>query len=387
LGIALISITLFGVLMVMLPRSQKNTPVAEATPTPSEDPLFSGQKTGSGDDQLFTNDGGTPTDNGSSLTIASKGICPEQWGGQADSDQDELPDSVEATYKTDPNKADTDGDGYKDGEEIKNGYDPERSGSVRLDSDGDGLLDNEECRWKTDPFNKDTDGDSFVDGQEVKNGYDPTVKGDGNGSDALPEKVAQQTNNALRPDVNSSNYTEGLAGLILGDRPVSQAGQVQVTPTQIQQTLANAELNTDLPVISTDQLTLKQSNTPADIKEYLDQINKISPQSLLDSATLTNALLQAFNGNTSGIAAIRRDLQNYQTALKAVPTPASAIPHQKQLIAITQYIDDHLGTIQTYGKSDPVRAYLAARELQEGLPPHISELDRLRAELENLAKQ
>ena len=41
-----------------------------------------------------------------------------------DSDQDGLPDYIEKVLGTDLNNSDTDGDGYSDFEEIKNGYDP-----------------------------------------------------------------------------------------------------------------------------------------------------------------------------------------------------------------------------------------------------------------------
>jgi hypothetical protein len=41
-----------------------------------------------------------------------------------DSDKDGLTDKVEKMLKTDPYKADTDGDGYNDFDEIKNGYNP-----------------------------------------------------------------------------------------------------------------------------------------------------------------------------------------------------------------------------------------------------------------------
>ena len=48
-----------------------------------------------------------------------------------DSDLDGLPDDLEKRIGTDPNKADTDGDGYKDGEEVKNGYNPLGDGSLK----------------------------------------------------------------------------------------------------------------------------------------------------------------------------------------------------------------------------------------------------------------
>jgi hypothetical protein len=47
---------------------------------------------------------------------------------------------------------------------------------VILDSDGDGISDEDERnKYKTDPFSRDTDGDGYDDLVELKNGYDPLV--------------------------------------------------------------------------------------------------------------------------------------------------------------------------------------------------------------------
>jgi|GEM_PF-483331 cell division protein FtsL len=96
-------------------------------------------------------------------------------------------------YGTDPNNPDTDGDGYLDGVEVENGYDPlsgpdsdndglEDADEINIygtdptsiDSDNDGLSDYDEINiHETDPNNPDTDGDGYLDGVEVENGYDP----------------------------------------------------------------------------------------------------------------------------------------------------------------------------------------------------------------------
>ena len=48
------------------------------------------------------------------------------------------------------------------------------SGSSRgVDTDGDLLLDVREKELGTDPNNPDTDGDGYSDGEEVANGFDP----------------------------------------------------------------------------------------------------------------------------------------------------------------------------------------------------------------------
>ena len=47
-----------------------------------------------------------------------------------DSDNDGLSDKEEEFYGTDKNNSDTDGDGYKDGDEVKNGYNPLGAGKL-----------------------------------------------------------------------------------------------------------------------------------------------------------------------------------------------------------------------------------------------------------------
>lgn len=56
--------------------------------------------------------------------------------------------------------------------------------SYCTDSDEDGLSNQDEIRvFRTNPFLADTDGDGFMDGDEVKNGYSP------NGPSTLPEGI------------------------------------------------------------------------------------------------------------------------------------------------------------------------------------------------------
>lgn len=121
---------------------------------------------------------------------------------QQDLDQDGLTIATEYKYATNPQEADTDKDGYLDGEEVKAGYNP--VGTGRLDLDKDTLpdiweeeyglnvtandyaldLDNDdlpnylELRHGTNPQKADTDEDGFNDSDEIRNGYDPSKKGD-----------------------------------------------------------------------------------------------------------------------------------------------------------------------------------------------------------------
>jgi hypothetical protein len=90
--------------------------------------------------------------------------------GNEDTDGDKLINSDEIKLGTDPLKADTDGDGISDGDEVNT----TKTNPLVLDTDQDGLGDGDEIqKVKTDPLNPDTDGDLVKDGDEVSRRTDP----------------------------------------------------------------------------------------------------------------------------------------------------------------------------------------------------------------------
>lgn len=94
-----------------------------------------------------------------------------------DTDRDGVPDKDEIEiYHTDIYKKDTDGDGYSDWIELNAGFSPFTAEKLKLedsDFDNDGLSDRMELNFHTDPTNLDSDRDGFNDGAEIKNGYNP----------------------------------------------------------------------------------------------------------------------------------------------------------------------------------------------------------------------
>jgi hypothetical protein len=102
-------------------------------------------------------------------------VCAEAL----DTDGDGLSDEDEQMYYTDINNPDTDGDGYPDGLEVKNGYSPHKGPGVQMhqnDYDGDGLGDWLEIWFKSDIGKIDTDGDGHNDFDEVMRGFSPSEK-------------------------------------------------------------------------------------------------------------------------------------------------------------------------------------------------------------------
>jgi hypothetical protein len=93
--------------------------------------------------------------------------------GETDDDKDGLTYAEEITYGTNPENADTDGDGLNDGIELDNS-DGNTTDPLLSDTDSDGLKDGSEDRNKngqvepteTDPNNPDSDGDLTDDGED-----------------------------------------------------------------------------------------------------------------------------------------------------------------------------------------------------------------------------
>jgi hypothetical protein len=109
----------------------------------------------------------------------------------ADDDEDGLSNAEELALQpaSDPNNPDTDGDGIRDGDEVRVwGTNP-----TLRDTDSDGLSDGDEVNTHgTNPANPDTDGDTVNDGAEVRNSTDPLLPP---GTD-VPTPTAVPTANA-----------------------------------------------------------------------------------------------------------------------------------------------------------------------------------------------
>jgi outer membrane protein OmpA-like peptidoglycan-associated protein len=149
---------------------------------------------------------------------------------KADSDGDGLSDFEEATrLHTDPLKADTDQDGVTDGDEvIKYHTDP-----LKADSDGDGLPDGDEVlKYHTDPLKADTDGDGISDGDEVVKFHCDPLKADTDGDGVKDgEEVLTYHTDPLKADTDGGSVNDGQE-LANKTNPLDPADDVPKPKTQ-----------------------------------------------------------------------------------------------------------------------------------------------------------
>ncbi|MDD4901758.1 MAG: hypothetical protein PHE24_01345 [Patescibacteria group bacterium] len=87
--------------------------------------------TPSGISDRTTNGSAHPLNSGDTVSSSAPGNAQSDVDNGQDSDQDGLTDWQETNiYHTDPNIADTDGDGYQDGAEVESGYNPNGPGKL-----------------------------------------------------------------------------------------------------------------------------------------------------------------------------------------------------------------------------------------------------------------
>ncbi|MFP6896830.1 MAG: LamG-like jellyroll fold domain-containing protein [Roseibacillus sp.] len=162
-----------------------------------------------------------------------------------DPDMDGLTNQEESDLGTDPNNEDTDGDGFKDGEEDMSGIwgGPSDPGTdPRLaDTDGDGLDDGvenpnesfvDESQPGTDPNKVDSDGDGFGDLSEIAAGSDPT-NGDDHPTTIVVARWSFDNNldDTAAAGVNPDHLTDNAGGVtfvpgVVGNAVVLTAGKL-----------------------------------------------------------------------------------------------------------------------------------------------------------------
>lgn len=256
------------------------------------------------------------------------------------------------------------------------------------DDDADGLSNGDESRWGTDPTNPDTDGDTYKDGEEVTAQHNPTISAP---NDKLPagfepgKEVTPLSPAASQPLAVDQFFADNL-DLSGGSRNVTDAYKQQVseadrTPDTLVAFARQQPIVTKLPTPASKAILLQASDTPLVLREYMEVAGNLavfSNRTLLAEAI--NDLFQ--NNDPSGIRGLALTIRLHQENLITLRVPPSAEPLHKLLLGYTELLAATYEQMAKYPE-DPVKGVIGMRQLEEidrtYYPLIEQEVDRLQA--------
>jgi hypothetical protein len=264
--------------------------------------------------------------------------------------------------------------------------------NIFQDADQDGLTNEEERVYKTDPNKADTDGDGYGDGVEVRGGYDPLKPAPGDkigvtGDSGVAPAVKGESTDKKEDAVNltrevSAQVADMLTTSTEGDRNLS----LDEMRASIQETLDRRITAEDLPEVDVAKIKVKKqkydglsqeekdrkikedsleyatavsyvllSNSPAPVKSTGDF------QAFLES--ITGQTMSALSGQDAGpLDEIERQGLRSLEQLQAIEVPENMMEMHVKALRIAQYAidikkemkpqaDDPLATIVTLSKA------------------------------------
>lgn len=235
------------------------------------------------------------------------------------------------------------------------------------DPDADGLSNTDEALWGTNPSNADTDSDGYKDGEEIAASHNPTIPSP---NDKLPEGFQPGQN--VTPLTSSAPAAQGFESLFSdsvdvtgGNKNLSQEYARSVpdnnkTPVTLNQFIEAQTITTVLPKVN-DSAIIPDQATPIALNYYMavaGNLDTISDETLL-SLALTNFL---DNQNASGFETIAIGVKSFQTRLQALRVPPQATQYHKLLLGYCELLAGTLNQIGGY-PNDQVKALVAFRQL------------------------
>lgn len=308
-------------------------------------------------------------------------IASDSFSGKdifQDSDQDGLTNEEERLYGTDPQKADTDNDGYSDGAEVRSGYDPLKP------SPGDKILPREKP-VVTSPKN-DSQGSSPSSSVSTEE----TMPGGVGGSDGdnLTQQVSQQIADILK---SSSGDT------------ADTSATIQSMQENLQSILDGKNLtgDTELPEVDEKDIKIKKQDygelseeekktkIKQDTLEYVTKVSYIlasnapevlnAPEDMEKMATtmMTSALTSIESGNSQYLQDIADKGNRVLLELRDVEVPENMLPIHKKAIQLFQYASTLPKELKSFD-SDPLSNIVVLSKMQNllgALSGFVKEID------------
>lgn len=234
------------------------------------------------------------------------------------------------------------------------------------DDDSDGLTNADEALWGTIPTNPDTDGDGFKDGEEVAANHNPTIAAP---NDALPANFVpgRNTQPLAEAPLQVDQYFEDNLDLTPPAKNFTEEYKRTYTAEQQSQATLTAFVNaqpiiTKLPRPREESIKL----APAELAGVaLPGYLEIADNSLgiVDALIMQQALAALLNNNDpSQINGLAGQAQLYQEQLLAQHVPTGALALQRLLLGYTQLLAATFNHIALY-PDDPVKGLVGIHQL------------------------
>lgn len=300
------------------------------------------------------------------LAFASFGffsIASENFSGKnifQDADQDGLTNEEEQLYGTDPQKADTDGDGYSDGAEVRSGYDPLKP------SPGDKIV----------PTTKETtQASQTTTSLTTSLPEEPSGRG-GSNEDNLTEQVSQQIADILKDSSGDTTDT---------------SATIQTMQENIQSLLDGKNIgSTSLPEIDENDIKIKKQNysdlseeerkakIKQDTLEYVTKVSYIlasnapevlsAPEDMEKIATsmMTNALTSIESGNSQYLQDLAEKGDQVLLELHNIEVPENMLSSHKKALQLFQYASALPKELKSFD-TDPLSNLVVLSKMQSFL--------------------
>lgn len=228
---------------------------------------------------------------------------------------------------------------------------------LKKDADHDGLSDRNEEKYQTDPNKSDTDGDGYWDGEEIASGYDPRYP--------APNDKIVSSNANLRP--LPQNLTRAL-GQQLSQNFSNQP--LPTDPKEINALLDPLikDLGWDinqifaLPTIPNDQIKISSDNNSTAQENYLKATAQIISRNSGTPAFLQPAMEEISNSfqtkNFSGLEKYANDYAKNYSELKNLTVPSDLAASHKKTLGLFWVLQNMFSAISQTNE-DPLKSLLA----------------------------
>jgi hypothetical protein len=260
------------------------------------------------------------------------------------------------------------------------------------DPDHDGLTTAEENLYETDPNQADTDGDGYSDGVEVRSGYNPTKPAPG-------DKIIAEKSAATDTSGNASTYnltekvSKQIATLVQeSQNNPTEDGKTEITIEQIneamQKTISGNQEDVVLPEVDMSTIKIKKQSygklsadkkkaaIKKDVEEYATVLAYIfannAPKLITSESDLqnfsdeaTNKILAALSsGNTSYLETLSQNGDKILEQIQDVEVPTQMLDVHVKAIQLAKYASTLKGELKVDPNEDPLKMIASLSKTQ-----------------------